>query len=108
MRAWFVGLALLIPAVGHAAPEVVTGRYLCDRGVEIPSTTVTTADGGVVVLHVEGRQMTLFSEPAASGVRYGWPSGGSHYVWWTKGDTATLYWKTPESEAMLTACALKG
>jgi membrane-bound inhibitor of C-type lysozyme len=26
-------------------------------------------------------------------VRYGWPSDGSHYIWWTKGDMATLYWK---------------
>ena len=37
---------------------------------------------------------------SASGARY---AGGS-YVWWIKGDEATLYWKTPEGEAPLLTC----
>lgn len=73
-------------------------RYLCERGVEVPATYVD-AEGAdsVVVLLVEGSQITLIGEPAASGARYGWPSGGSGYVWWTKGGAATLYWRDGET-----------
>ena len=91
--------ALALPMVmafataASAAMEVVSHRYQCERGVEIPATYVTDAAEAIVVLHVEGRQITLYQEPAASGSRYGWPSGGSNYVWLTKGDSATLSWR---------------
>jgi membrane-bound inhibitor of C-type lysozyme len=97
-------LLALAPANLAAAPEFTTQRYTCDRGVEVPVTYVNAAEGSLVVLTVEGRQITLVNEPAASGARYGWPSGGSNYVWWTKGDGATLFWKTPEGEAALLTC----
>ena len=41
--------------------------------------------------------VTLWAEPAASGVRYAWPSDGSYYVWWTKGEGAALYWHDGEN-----------
>jgi membrane-bound inhibitor of C-type lysozyme len=83
---------------GGAAAEVTTVRYLCERGVEVPATYVHGAgDEAVAVLTVEGSQITLIGEPAASGARYGWPSGGSGYVWWTKGDAATLLWRDGET-----------
>ena len=107
MKAPFAALALLVPHAGNAAPEVTTARYTCDRGIEVPATYFNTPDGSVVVVNVDGTQVTLLGEPAASGARYGWPSDGSNYVWWTKADTATLYWKTPEGEATLLTCALK-
>ena len=93
-------LALLLPSVA-AAQEFTTQRYSCDRGVEVPATYVNGADQSLAVIHVDGQQITLINEPAASGARYGWPSDGSNYVWWTKGDEATLYWKTPEGETPL-------
>ena len=87
-----------LAGAGPAAAEVATLRYLCERGVEVPATYVSGgADGPVVVLTVEGAQITLIGEPAASGVRYGWPSGGSGYVWWTKEDAATLLWRDGET-----------
>jgi membrane-bound inhibitor of C-type lysozyme len=88
-----------------AAPEFTSQRYTCDRGVEVPATYVNSAEGGLVVINVDGNQITLMSEPAASGARYGWPSDGSNYVWWTKDDAATPYWKTPEGETVLLTCA---
>lgn len=94
----------LTPASAFAAPEFSTLRYACDRGVEIPATYVNSANGSLVVIHVEGRQITLLGEPAASGARYGWPSDGSNYVWSTKAEEATLSWKTPEGEAVLLIC----
>jgi membrane-bound inhibitor of C-type lysozyme len=96
-------LAALWPQM-LAAQEFTSQSYSCDRGVEVPSTYVNTAEGSLSVINVDGRQITLVAEPAASGVRYGWPSDGSNYVWWTKGDAATLYWKTPDGETLLLTC----
>jgi membrane-bound inhibitor of C-type lysozyme len=96
----------LIPFGAEAAPEFTTQRYICDRGVEVPVTYVNAAEGSLVVLSVEGRQITLVGEAAASGARYGWPSDGSNYVWWSKEDGATLYWKTPEGETPILTCTV--
>jgi membrane-bound inhibitor of C-type lysozyme len=97
------GLVALVPAVA-LAQDFTTATYSCDRGVEVPATYVNGPDQSLVVINVDGRQITLLTEPAASGARYGWPSDGSGYVWWTKGEEATLYWKTPEGEAQLLTC----
>jgi membrane-bound inhibitor of C-type lysozyme len=95
-----VRAAVLIAALtaAPASAEVITVRYLCERGVEVPVTYVN-ADGmeSVAVLNVEGGQITLIQEVSASGARYGWPSGGSHYIWWSKGDAATLLWRDGET-----------
>ena len=48
---------------------------------------------------------------SASGARYVWPSDGSGYVWWTKGDTATLSWHDGESgteQPLYAECRLQG
>jgi membrane-bound inhibitor of C-type lysozyme len=93
--------SLALIAALWAAPvsaEVITVRYLCERGVEVPVTYVN-AEGmdSVAVLNVEGGQITLIQEISGSGARYGWPSGGSNYVWWSKGDAATLLWRDGET-----------
>ena len=98
----FIALALL-PAAA-SAQEFTTTRYTCDRDIEVPATYVNGPDLGLVVIHVDGSQITLLSEPAASGARYGWPSDGSNHVWWTKGDAAMLYWRTPDGETLLLNC----
>lgn len=99
------GLVLLafLPTIA-GAQDFSSLRYSCDRGVEIPATYINGPDQSLVVIHVEGSQITLVGEAAASGARYGWPSDGSNYIWWTKGDAATLYWKTPEGEAPILSC----
>ncbi len=97
-------LLLLLPTAA-AAQEFTTQTYRCDRGVEVPTTYVNGPDQSLVVLNVEGRQITLVNEPAASGARYAWPSDGSNYVWWTKGNAATLFWTSPEGETPLLTCA---
>jgi membrane-bound inhibitor of C-type lysozyme len=88
-----VGL-LVLPSTSQAALDVVMQRYTCERGVEVPVVYVNDGDkGSIANLMVEGGLFTLYLEPSASGARYGWPSDGSGYVWWTKGDAATLLWK---------------
>ena len=96
-------LIALLPTVA-AAQDFSGQTYLCDRDVQVPATYVNTAEGSLVVIHVDGQQITLLAEAAASGARYGWPSDGSNYVWWTKDDAATLYWKTPEGEEPILTC----
>jgi membrane-bound inhibitor of C-type lysozyme len=91
-------LVAALVAAPAASAEVITVRYLCERGVDVPVTYVN-AEGmeSVAVLNLEGRQITLIREISGSGARYGWPSGGSNYVWWSKGDAATLYWRDGET-----------
>lgn len=99
------GLVLAGPAL--AAPEFQLATYQCSRGGSVPVTYVQGAEGGLAVLVLEGRQIVLVAEPAASGARYGWPSDGASYVWWTKGDAASLYWKEGGSETLLETCTAK-
>jgi membrane-bound inhibitor of C-type lysozyme len=96
-------LALLAPAASAQSYSRMT--YLCDRGVEVPATYAVGPDYSLAVINVDGRQVTLVSEAAASGSRYSWPAD-SGYVWWTKGDNATLYWKTPEGEVPVLTCTI--
>ena len=101
----------LLPLPAAAEFTTAGGTYLCDRGVELPVAYVNSAEGSAAVLQVEGRLITLLNEPAGSGARYVWPSDGSGYVWWTKGDSATLYWRDGEkdTETVLYAeCKLEG
>ena len=101
--------ALLLCAPNLALAEIAAQNtnYTCDRGVEIPVVYVNDAATSLAVLVVEGRQIMLYSEPSASGVRYGWPSDGSNYVWWSKGSEATLLWRdsaTNSETALISAC----
>lgn len=100
-------LALVVmagPALAETQVENLT--YACDRGVAVPVVYVNATDTSLAVLHVDGRQILLYNAPAASGARYAWPSDGSGYVWWTKGDEATLFWKDGEAgtETPLLTC----
>lgn len=97
-------LALL---AAPATAEVITARYICERGVEVPVTYVNGSEPAAAVLMVENRMITLVQVISGSGARYGWPSDGSHYVWWSKGDGATLWWhdgQTDEDTLIYAAC----
>lgn len=99
---------LLLAGTAHAETAFETVRYTCERGVEVPVTYVNADDTLLAVLNVEGSQITLQIEESGSGARYGWPSDGSHYVWWTKGDEAMLLWsdgETGEETTLFSGCA---
>ena len=91
----------LLGQVAMAEIHWTGGLYICDRDVEVPLTRILDEDGGLVVVQVEGRQFTLLEEPAASGVRYGWPSDGAHYIWHEKGEVATLLWTEEGKESVV-------
>ena len=87
----FAATAALTAGAAQADTRALT--YMCERGVEIPTVYVNHGDElAVVVLWIEGRMINLERTEAASGARYQFPNGGSGYVWWSKGDEATLAW----------------
>jgi membrane-bound inhibitor of C-type lysozyme len=92
--------ALLLTATAAQAELTVDAtRYTCERGVEVPVVYVNddTPEDGIAVIQVEGGMFNLLVEQSASGARYGFPSDGSHYIWWSKGDTAQLLWHDGET-----------
>lgn len=106
MKSALVAL-ILSAAPALAEVEIINTRYACERGVTVPAAYVNGGETSAVVLQVEGSQVVLYAERAASGVRYAWPSDGAGYVWWTKGDEATLYWRDGEGgeeTALLDGC----
>jgi membrane-bound inhibitor of C-type lysozyme len=108
MRAGAVALMIGAALPALAAPlDVQTLRYLCDRGVEVPATFVTGPEDGLVVMQIEGGQITLFQEPSASGAKYSWPSGGASYVLWSKGEEARIFWREDGQEEPLLTCSLQ-
>ena len=97
-------LVVMAGQAGAAGLEVQNLRYACDRGVELPATFVTGPEDAVAVIQIEGRQILLYQEVAASGARYAWPSDGAGYALWTKGDEATVFWRDGETEILLLRC----
>lgn len=100
MRLAGAGLALSLAAPA-AALDVASLHYVCERGVVIPATYASAASGAVVVLHAEGRQITLMQVPAASGVRYEGPLANGVYVWHTRGTQARLDWRGLEDDEVV-------
>jgi membrane-bound inhibitor of C-type lysozyme len=109
MKAVAVIAMALVPGLAQAEMTVQNQRYLCARGGEVPVVYVADPEQAIAVVAVDGGQFLLFQEESASGARYGWPSDGSHYVWWTKGDSATLLWRdeTGAETPILTDCAVR-
>ena len=103
-----LGLACVcLPTFAMADMNVQNNRYTCERGVQVPVVYANSGDSAIAVLMVEGNQILLYSEPAASGARYGWPSDGSNYVWLTNGNDAKLLWHdgtTNTENTLLAAC----
>ena len=107
IRHAITALLVCAPNLAFAEMAVQNIRYTCERGVEIPVVYVNDDATSLAVLVVEGGQILLYSEPSASDARYGWPSGGSNYVWLSKDSEATLMWHdgaTNTETALLSAC----
>ena len=95
----------MVAGQAGADPLVVNNtRLLCDRDVEVPVTFVTGPEDAVAVLQIDGGQCLLYQEPAASGARYSWPSGGASYVVWNKGAETTILWREAGAETVLLTC----
>ena len=102
------GLALLLPQTALAQQEISAVNYVCDRDVMLHAIYMHGQDLNQVLIKTEASQVLLPGKRTASGARYGQSSNGTGFVWWTKGDEATLYWKTPEGETPLLTCKTAG
>ncbi len=75
---------------GDPAPA----SFVCAGGDHFAVTYGFEMDSASVTLTFEnGETALLLAEPSASGARYGWPSDGTGYVFWSKGQEATVYLK---------------
>ena len=95
---WRIPVLLLVPGLlaGCVLDTPSSGnatQYICADGAQIAALYGKDGDQDNVILSYRGKTFHLIQEMSGSGVRYSWPSDGSNYVWWTKGDSATLYWK---------------
>lgn len=81
------GAGDIVIDVPGAAVEVETVSYACDGDATLAVRYVNAGDVSLAVFLVEGRTVVASASVSASGVRY----VGDRYVWWTKGDTASLY-----------------
>lgn len=90
-----LSVALLVPAaageividVPEASVEAQTLSYACSSHVSLEVRYINAGDVSLAVFVVEDRTVVASASVAASGVRY----VGGRYVWWTKGDAASLY-----------------
>lgn len=105
MRLWIAAaLVCIAPSAWAEGLAVHNTRLLCDRDVEVPVVFVTGPEDSVVVMQIEGNQILLYREPAASGAKYSWPSDGASYVLWTKGDETTILWREAGEETQILSC----
>lgn len=88
--------------VPEASVEAQTVSYACGSDVRLDIRYINAGDVSLAVFLVEGRTVVASASVAASGVRY----VGDRYVWWTKGDAASLYdLMAGEDAAPLLDCA---
>lgn len=114
-----IGLALVMLALPGAiwADDIETRQYICERGAVVAATYLNIAERSFAVLQFEGRQKAFESAVSASGARYVATGTGEElsehptedpYIWWTKGDAATLSFGPPSDETVIYAnCALQ-
>lgn len=75
---------------GEPAPS----SYVCADGKYFAASYGQEGDTPSVTLTFEDDETALLlAEPSASGARYGWPSDGTNYVFWSKGQEATVLLK---------------
>lgn len=75
-----------IPLDIGAMDSVTSHRYSCGDGQDFAVQYVNAGANALAILSVDGEERIFVNVVSASGARYA--SGA--YVWWTKGDTATL------------------
>ena len=97
--------AALVPFAASA--EIIEAEYLCEGSVTLSALYLTERNPQIVVIDGDGVLAALRAVPAASGARYEGAPGQGGYVWWSKGDEATLYWADGETgieEPFLAGC----
>lgn len=78
-------------------PENVSSvEYQCDDGREFSVDYVNATPNVFAVMHIENQILIFVNVLSASGAKY----VTGEYIWWTKGDEATLENLTQEGEVV--------
>ena len=95
-----VGPALAQDSAAQDA-TLISVTYECERGVSLPVVYVNQPDGpGHVVALIEGRMLVMGQEVSASCARYR-ADGDQAYEFWSKGDTAFVYYGSEDDSQLL-------
>lgn len=89
---------LSIPLRIGTTDNVLSQTYACDEAGSFAVQYVNAGANALALLPIDGEERIFVNVVAASGAKY--VSGA--YVWWTKGDTATL--ENEMTEGSLQAC----
>jgi membrane-bound inhibitor of C-type lysozyme len=86
-----------------------SANYACPDGVVVQAAYINPETGpSLAVIAWGGRLIPMQDGPAASGARYAAFGDAGGYVWWTRGDEATLLYVNPEDmdaeETVVTGC----
>jgi membrane-bound inhibitor of C-type lysozyme len=91
------GVAATLAACVAAPPpraEPAPSSYVCANGRYFAVNYGQEGETPSVTLTFENDERALLlAEPSASGARYGWPSDGTGYVFWSKGQEAMVLLK---------------
>lgn len=83
---------LSIPLKSGTADSVQSLTYACESGESFAVQYVNAGANALAIFPIDGEERIFVNVVSASGAKYA--SGA--YVWWTKGDTATLENETEE------------
>lgn len=98
-----VAISLSIPVTGDAEVSSTRSTYACGDD-EVSATYINAGDVSLAVLEIDGRTVVASNVIAASGAKY----VGAQYIWWTKGDEASLYDLTEGGEdTPVSTCAVR-
>lgn len=97
--------ALTLPA-GAEQADTASFTYDCERGAVVQAAYLNLTEFSYAVIAIEGRQLILESQEAASGARYASTGDQPYHVWWTKGDAASLY-AGPDETAIYSDCVAR-
>lgn len=89
---------LSISLKSGTSDNVQSQNYSCGKGESFPVQYVNTGANSLAIVSIDGEDRIFVNVVSASGAKY--VSGA--YVWWTKGDTATL--ENEMEEGSLTDC----
>lgn len=79
-------VSLSIPLQTGATSTVITATYSCAGGVPFQVQYVNAGANALALLPIDGEQRIFVNVVSGSGARY----ASGPYVWWSKGETATL------------------
>ena len=97
------------PALAQEVGPAFSVNYACPGGVVVQAAYVNPETGpSLAVIGWGGKLIPMRDEIAASGARYAAFGETNGFVWWTRGDEATLLYVNPEDmdaeETVLSDC----